>query len=472
MSSTSEIGAAIIEAGANGDLNQLWAIRKKVGDELEFRKICDEYSDFSTGRNVLHHAAEIGHLEICKFLIRTVKVYIDALTYKRDTPLAEAVRGGHIKIVEFLIKQGAKDSLPNTEGLTAMHYALLKDDRKVVDKLLLEGTFIDNDSAEGSPLQIAASRGNVQAVRALLALGADVGKHNLQLHCLSMIVLFKSLFVRLIPLLLFILQPSFYYEFADTPLVCAVKSRSFECLHLLLKAGADPNLYFSGLNPLGFAAKEEDTRFLKRLLIAKADPNSSETDIYKPIEEAAMVYNRAAMEILFPVTERLAHYPNWTVDGIIEYSHSEEFKTMSGEKLSMRLTKLELRGMQHASNKDYYRAILKYRKASHLDPSNPKWISKRSLWEAHMGVGNYALSDVLKWIKLKPDVPGPIPVPNPEGEVAEAAADVIFKKFIIAGLTFSLDPYKKKACRLFGAALYDYFALLSQISSPQEILEL
>ena len=40
-----------------------------------------------------------------------------------------------------------------------------------------------------------------------------------------------------------------------------------------------------------------------------------------------MVYNRAAMEILFPVTERLAHYPKWTVDGIIEYTHSEEFKT-------------------------------------------------------------------------------------------------------------------------------------------------
>ncbi|XP_047967575.1 ankyrin-1-like isoform X2 [Salvia hispanica] len=394
MSSTSEIGAAIIEAGANGDLNQLWAIKKKVADELEFRKICDEYSDFSTGRNVLHYAAEIGHLEICKFLIKTVKVYIDALTYKRDTPLAEAVKGGHIKVVEFLIKQGANDNLPNTEGLTAMHYALLKDDRKVVDKLLLHGTFIDNDSAEGSPLQIAASRGNVQAVRALLALGAD---------------------------------PSFYYEFADTPLVCAVKSRSFECLHLLLKAGADPNLYFSGINPLGFAAKEEGTRFLKRLLIAKADPNSSETDIYKPIEEAAMVYNRAAMEILFPVTERLAHYPKWTVDGIIEYTHSEEFKTKSEEKLSMRLTKLELKGMQHASNKEYYRGILKYRKASHLDPSNPKWISKRSLWEAHMGVGNYALSDVLKWIKLKPDVPGPIPVPNPEGEIAAAAADVIFK---------------------------------------------
>ncbi|KAL1568719.1 ankyrin-1-like isoform X1 [Salvia divinorum] len=435
MNSTSEIGAAIIEAGASGDLNQLKAIRKEVGDEWVFREFCDEYSDFSTGRTVLHHVAEIGHFEICKFLIKSVQVYINPLTYKRDTPLAEAVKGGHIKIVEFLIKQGANDRLPNTEGLTAMHYALLKDDRKVVEKLLLEGTFIDNDSVHGSPLQIAVSRGNIQAVRALLFLGAD---------------------------------PSFYYEFADTPLVCAVKSRSFECLHLLLKAGADPNSYFNGISPLGFAAKEGDTKFLIRLLKAKADPNSG---IFIPIEDAAMVHNRAAVEILFPVTERLPHYPNWTVDDIIEYIHSEEFKTMGEEKLTKRLSELDLGGMQHANDKKYYQAILKYRKASHLDPSNPTWISKRSLWEAHMGLGNYALTDVLRWIRLKPDVPVPVPLPH-HGEEVAAAADVIMKKFIIAGLTFSLDPYNKKTCRLFEVALFDYFALLCQIGSPHEILEL
>ena len=39
------------------------------------------------------------------------------------------MKGGHIKVVEFLIKQGANDNLPNTEGLTAMHYALLKGQR-------------------------------------------------------------------------------------------------------------------------------------------------------------------------------------------------------------------------------------------------------------------------------------------------------------------------------------------------------
>ncbi|XP_042024123.1 uncharacterized protein LOC121771410 [Salvia splendens] len=97
--SISEIGLAIFEAVADGDLKQLRgevffemsdsnstfnlaAIRKKVYDGWEFRKICDEYCDFSTGQTVLHHAAGNGHFKICKFLIEDVKVHIDASTYK------------------------------------------------------------------------------------------------------------------------------------------------------------------------------------------------------------------------------------------------------------------------------------------------------------------------------------------------------------------------------------------------------
>ena len=142
-----------------------------------------------------------------------------------------------------------------------------------------------------------------------------------------------------------------------------------------LQVGADPNLYCGGSSPLTSAAKEGDTKFLKRLLEAGSDPNSLVIfsvslylpvissdiliwnqlilvsfhdskninlvrsvlisrfvliwqDIFKPIEEAAIVHNRAAVEILFPVTERIAHYPNWTVDGIIEYIDSEDFRTM------------------------------------------------------------------------------------------------------------------------------------------------
>ena len=58
---------------------------------------------------------------------------------------------------------------------------------------MAEGALLDEDSLDGTPLQIAASRGNLKAVKSLLYWDADVGKHNLQ--SLPMIVLFKSLFV-------------------------------------------------------------------------------------------------------------------------------------------------------------------------------------------------------------------------------------------------------------------------------------
>ncbi|XP_047958961.1 ankyrin-1-like isoform X3 [Salvia hispanica] len=390
MGSISEIGAAIIEAAASGDLNQLRAIRNKADDISEYQKICDEYSDFTTGRNVLHHAVEIGHFEICKFLIKTVKVYIDALTYKGASPLSEAVKGEHVKIVKFLINQGADISLSDVEGFTPLHYAVLKDNMEVMK--LLKGAWVEAVSAGGTPLQIAVSRGNVQAVKCLLSHGAD---------------------------------PSGYCAAVDTPLTCAVKSRSFECLKLLL------------------------------------------ADFYKPIEDAAMVHNRTAVEILFPVTKRLEIYPNWTVNGIIESFHSEEFKTLREQKRTTYLTELEAQGMQDTSYKQYRHASLVYRMASLLDPANPTWISKRSLLLARADESIFALLDAQEYIRLKPDFP--VSHPQHTGDIA-AAANQIFKKFLMAGLAFSLDPYNEAMFPEFRVAMFDYFASFSQMSSPDVIL--
>ncbi|XP_042018902.1 uncharacterized protein LOC121766703 [Salvia splendens] len=442
---TSEPGVSIIDAGASGDLKQLKAIRNKVDDIRESRKICDEYSDFTTGWNVLHYVVEIGNFEICKFLIRTVKVYIDALNYNDsgDTPLAKAVKGEHVKIVEFLVKHGAEISLPNIEGFTPLHYAVLKDNMELMELLLRKDALVDVDSVDGTPLQIAVSCGNVQAVKYILSRGA---------------------------------WPSLFCAFADTPLVCAVKSHSFECLELLLEAGADPNLFFSGISPLGVAAKEGDTKFLKRLLKAKADPDA---DLFKPIEDAAMVRNREAVEILFPVTKRLTVYPNWTVDDIIEYIHSGEFKTLREQKLINRLAELDFGGMRDVSNKQYTNAVLQYRMASLLEPSNPTWISKRSLWEArglnNTGTCMTALFDAQECIRLKPDFPVPRPHPHPHphphhGSDIAAAANELFKKYLMAGLVFALDPYNEEILRAFRLTLFNYFAWLSQVSSADVIL--
>ncbi|XP_042020524.1 ankyrin-2-like isoform X2 [Salvia splendens] len=429
MASNSENGSAIFGAVANGDLKQLRAIRRKVDDGWEFRKICDEYCDFSTGQTVLHHAAGIGHFKICKFLIEDVKVHIDASTYKRDTPLAEAVKGGHINIVKFIINHRGVIGFANFMGFTPLHYAVLKDNRELVELLLVEGAFPDPDSVDGTPLQIAVSLGNAEAVKSLLSHGANL---------------------------------AFYCAVSDTPLVCAVKSRSFECLNVLLEAGANPNLYYTGLSPLSSAAKEGDTKFLKRLLEAKADPNSFQADIFQPIEDAAMVRNRAAVEILFPVTKRLVHHPKWTVDGIIEHSHSEEFKTMMKKKMINILEALELGGKQDVINKEYNHSIVKYRMATRLDLSNATWVLKQSVCEARMGLRTYALFDAQKCIRLKPN----FAFPHHEGEIANEIA----KKFLMACLAFSLDPYSMETSRAFRGSLFDYFVWLSQMSSMDDIL--
>ncbi|XP_042019857.1 uncharacterized protein LOC121767605 isoform X2 [Salvia splendens] len=130
-----------------------------------------------------------------------------------------------------------------------------------------------------------------------------------------------------------------------------------------------------------------------------------------------MLRNRAAVEILFPVTEQIAHYPNWTVDGIIEYTHSEEFKTKMEKKMTICLAEVDIRGKQYASNKEYSDSIINYR-----------MVLKLSTCEARMGQCNRAMFNVQKCIRLKPDLA--VPYHEFEGEIVYE----IVKKFLMACL--------------------------------------
>lgn len=57
-----------------------------------------------------------------------------------------------------------------------------------MELLVLGGAPIEADSHNGKPLLCAASGGSVKAVKYLLNHGAEVCKHNLELHCLLKIV--------------------------------------------------------------------------------------------------------------------------------------------------------------------------------------------------------------------------------------------------------------------------------------------
>ncbi|XP_057810125.1 uncharacterized protein LOC131024632 [Salvia miltiorrhiza] len=429
MASTSQLGERIIEAGASGNLSKLREIRRKIDDAKEFNRICDEYCDYSTGRSVLHHAAAMGHLEICKFLIEKAKVYVNATAYKRETALTEAAKGGHFEIVKYLISQGAI-SIASLHGYTVLHYAVLNDNWELTLFLVKGGIRLDVNSSDGTPLQIAVSHGNVDIVKLLLVYGV---------------------------------KPDFCYFILESPLICAIKSHSLECLVWLLKAGADPNRFYLGYSPLSYAAKEHDTLYLEYLLCAGANPNKYLLGHMYPIEDAALANNRNAAELLFPLTRPIERYPEWSVDCIMEYCDSEYIKREREEYRSQCMAEIVENGHSSMARQYYALAVARFKLASNLDPSNPKWAAKRSLCSAHEGKRIIAMYEADECIKLWPRFPEPRP-----GEDSALGAK-IFKTFMHSGLVFLLSPYDDQVLELFRVSLYDYFAWLYLMSSAEEI---
>lgn len=68
-----------------------------------------DFSEFILNENLLHIAAEVGNLEILKFLLDKVgKSFIDQFDDMSKTPLIIAADKGHLNIVKYLVSGGAE----------------------------------------------------------------------------------------------------------------------------------------------------------------------------------------------------------------------------------------------------------------------------------------------------------------------------------------------------------------------------
>jgi len=82
---------------------------------------------------------------------------------------------GDTATVRRLIRQGIDVNAPQTDGMTALHWAAQRGDSGITSMLVYAGSRVDAITRNGNytPLHLAARQGHAAAVRALLALGAN-----------------------------------------------------------------------------------------------------------------------------------------------------------------------------------------------------------------------------------------------------------------------------------------------------------
>jgi ankyrin repeat protein len=155
--------------------------------------------------------------------------------------VADAASRGDITAVRALIAQKADVNAPQNDGATALHWAVFKSNRELVDILLKAGANPKAANREGStPLWLASVNGDAPIIEALLTAGAD---------------------------------PNEQLPLGRTPLMTAARTGNVAALKVLVDHGADVNAKEAqrGTTPLMWAADEGHAAAVKFLIERGAD---------------------------------------------------------------------------------------------------------------------------------------------------------------------------------------------------------
>ncbi|KAK1629906.1 hypothetical protein QYE76_004221 [Lolium multiflorum] len=353
--------APIIVAAFEGDIPTMKTLakqRKRAGESVEAVEGI-KGSQGSRRLGALHVAAFAGKHKMCKFLIKDLRLDVNAAGEHGLSPLMCAIYGiAPKRIVELLLDRGANPNIENREGFTVLHVIATKKDLffrdlfGIADILLSRGANVDSMSSEGTPLHIAAQCGNVEMMEVLLKYKANPNR-----------------VVRL-----------FY-----APLTLALFASSLKCVELLIKAGADVNAG-SPATPLTLAATDGLADCIKCLLEAHADPNIPDEIGRMPVELAAIHGWKECVEILFPVTSRVARFADWSIDGIMQ-------QCSDGNLHKSEEPAFKALGDAAFKRKDYTHASALYTKGMETDPKDSTLYAKRSLCWLRMGEKDKALDD-------------------------------------------------------------------------------
>jgi ankyrin repeat protein len=177
-------------------------------------------------------------------------------------PVADAAMDGNREAVKTLLKQAADVNAAQGDGMTALHWAAMKDDAELVETLLYAGASVRATTRIGAytPLLLAAKNGSADVLAPLVKAGADVNAATGN---------------------------------GATPLMFAAASGNVEAVNALVAAGANVDAKESvrGLTAAMFAAASNRAAALEALAAHGADlrATSKVTDLVSLSRDPAML---------------------------------------------------------------------------------------------------------------------------------------------------------------------------------------
>lgn len=154
-------------------------------EELLKRGFPTELVD-QNGYTILHYAAMYGHIDHIKLILETNKHLLDKANSQGATPLIVAIQNRQLRLVGYLLDQGAKINTKLRDGYTILHTSAHTGDvdifklvmQKMVSVLNKDGLLklLDSKTEAGITPLMVASNGDVEVVKMLVAAGASVRK--------------------------------------------------------------------------------------------------------------------------------------------------------------------------------------------------------------------------------------------------------------------------------------------------------
>uniref|UniRef100_A0A8C2KBL6 Euchromatic histone-lysine N-methyltransferase 1a n=1 Tax=Cyprinus carpio TaxID=7962 RepID=A0A8C2KBL6_CYPCA len=194
--------------------------------------------DSEKRKTPLHCAAEEGHKEICHILLQA-GANLDICDAEQRTPLMYACENNHLETVKYLLKAGA-----STGGSTCLHLAARGGHTGVLQYLVSMPSIDINCKDDGgwAPLTWATENKNLEQVKMLISVGADVQIRDKEENvCLDWAAF--SGCDEITQLLLDKRSDLHAVNIhGDSPLHIAVRQNQLDCVMLFLSRGADVNL--------------------------------------------------------------------------------------------------------------------------------------------------------------------------------------------------------------------------------------